>query len=80
VLQANSRNLKAQAGLAKTFFDLHQYTDAASAFGRAVELAPDDPTLRTNMGIALEKLGRAEEAKRAFAEAQRLRSSKPPKP
>lgn len=80
VLQANSRNLKAQAGLAKAFFDLHQYAESASAFGRAVELAPDDPTLHTNMDIALEKLGRTEEAKRAFAEAQGLRSSKSPKP
>jgi Flp pilus assembly protein TadD len=56
-------------------FDLKQYAEAAEAFKRAVDLAPDDPNLCTNMGIALDKTGRVEEAKRAYAEAQRLRSS-----
>lgn len=75
VLQTNPRNLKAQAGLAKTFFDLRQYADAAVAFRRALDLASDDPNLYTSMGIVLDKLGRVDEAKQAYAEAHRLSSS-----
>ena len=75
VLQDDPKNLKALANLATALFTLQHYAQASDAFARAVELAPDDPDLRTNLGIALQKTGRAEEAKKAFADAQRLRTA-----
>ncbi|MBI4615975.1 MAG: O-antigen ligase family protein [Planctomycetes bacterium] len=43
--------------------------DALDAWDRAVELAPWDPSMRTNRGKALKALGRFEEAADDFAEA-----------
>jgi Flp pilus assembly protein TadD len=78
VLQANPKNLKAQANLATTFFDLHRYAEASDAFALAVELSPNDPDLRTNLGIALQRAGRTEESKKAMADARRLRNAPSP--
>lgn len=44
----------------------HEFSDALEAFQRAVEAAPDDPTARYHMGLALEKLGRTAEARTAY--------------
>jgi Flp pilus assembly protein TadD len=73
VLQGDPKNLKAQANLAGTFLAMHRYSEASDAFGRAVALSPDDPDLRTNLAIALQNMGRVDEAKQALAEAKRLR-------
>ena len=79
VLQANPRNLKAQSNLAATYFDLHRYAEASDSFALAVELSPNDPDLRANLGLALQKAGKGEESKKAYAEARRLRTSTPAK-
>jgi Flp pilus assembly protein TadD len=78
ILQANPSNLKAQANLAAALYALHRYADAASAFSRASELSPQDPYLLTNLGTALQKAGKEQEAKQAFAKAFALRNA--PKP
>jgi Flp pilus assembly protein TadD len=54
---------------------LGRYGDASDAFARAAALAPENADLRTNLGIALQKAGRTEDAKKAFAEAERLRAA-----
>jgi len=54
---------------------LRRYADAGNAFMKAIELSPEDPDLRTNYGLCLQKAGHAEEAKKAFAEAERLRAA-----
>jgi serine/threonine-protein kinase HipA len=74
-LQSDPQYLKAQANLAAAHFDLRRYPEASSAFARAVELSPHDPYLRTNLGLALEKAGKTDQAKKAFAEAQSLREA-----
>jgi protein O-GlcNAc transferase len=73
-LQVEPQNLKAQANMAAALFDLRRYSDAAGAFAHAVELSPEAPDLSTN--LALEKAGKTEQAKRAYAEARSLRDSR----
>jgi tetratricopeptide (TPR) repeat protein len=53
-----------------------QWQEAVTAFGKAVELAPDDADLHMNLSIALGNLGRTEEAKKESAEAERQRGNK----
>ena len=74
VLQSDPKNLKAQANLAAAFFTLHRYFEAAAAFSRASQLSPQDPDLLTNLGISLQKAGKEDEAKQAFAKAAALRA------
>jgi tetratricopeptide (TPR) repeat protein len=57
-----------------------EWREAAEAFGKAVELAPQDADLHLNLSIALEGLGRTEEAKKESAEAERLRGGKQTSP
>jgi protein O-GlcNAc transferase len=79
-LQAEPKNLKAQSNLAKALFDLGHFTEACDAYARAIVLSPGSPYLRTNRGLALEKAGRLDEAKKEFEEAKRLAAAedKPP--
>jgi protein O-GlcNAc transferase len=74
-LQTDSKNLQAQSNLASALFSLQRYQEAAAAYSKAIELSPDDPDLRTNLGTALQKSGRDADAKKAFAEADRLRAA-----
>ncbi len=45
---------------------------AEAAFAKAVALAPETPSLRNNLALALQGQGRIAEARAAFAQAQRL--------
>ncbi|MFN8702584.1 MAG: glycosyltransferase [Rhodospirillales bacterium] len=45
---------------------------AEAAFAKAVALAPDVPSLRNNLALALQGQGRVAEARAVFAQAQRL--------
>ena len=67
---------QAQASLAATLLALGRNEDASAAFARAVTLSPADLGLRSNLGIALQKSGRTEEAKKVFAEVERIRASR----
>lgn len=48
------------------------YEQAAAAFRRAVQAAPEDASARTNLGSALHKLGDYDGARKEFEEAIRL--------
>lgn len=79
-LLADPKNLKAQSSLAQALFDLGHFTEASDAYARAIDISPGSPNLHTNRGLALEKAGRLDEAKKEFEEAKRLVASgdKPP--
>jgi serine/threonine-protein kinase len=53
-------------------YEEKRYADAADAFGRAAALLPKDPGLQRNLGDALARLGRAAEARGAYAVAVEL--------
>jgi tetratricopeptide (TPR) repeat protein len=64
------------AALGNSEWKSKQLNEAAASFRRAVELTPDDADLHMNLASVLESLGRAEEAKKEQAEAERLRASR----
>jgi Flp pilus assembly protein TadD len=66
-------DLKAQANFAATLLSAQRYSEACDAFAKAITLSPNDPDLRTNEGIALQKVGRSAEAKEAFDEAAKIK-------
>ena len=45
---------------------------AADDFGRLAQIAPEQPLVHYNLGIALSKRGRIEDAIAAFKEARKL--------
>ena len=53
-------------------YEEKRYADAADAFRRAAALLPKDPGLQRNLGDALARLGRAAEARAAFAVAVKM--------
>lgn len=54
------------------YYDQQRYDAAADAFRRAIALSPNDGLLHGNLGDALARLGRRDEARDAYAEAARL--------
>lgn len=48
------------------------YANAAKRYGAAVAVKPDDPAAYFGLGMALAKLGRDEDARRAYARAREL--------
>jgi tetratricopeptide (TPR) repeat protein len=53
--------------------DLHDYTGAATAYRRALELKPDYAEAALNLGVVLQEAGCIDDAMRAYAQAYRLR-------
>jgi tetratricopeptide (TPR) repeat protein len=51
---------------AQVFAGDHRWSEAASAFREALELAPDDPTVRRGLAETLVQLGRSKEAEPHF--------------
>ena len=50
-------------------YEEHRYADAADAFRRAVAASPKDPGLHRNLGDALARIGRSDEARAAYVRA-----------
>jgi Tfp pilus assembly protein PilF len=70
-LQAEPRNLKAQANMASVLFDLRRYVDAGNAFAKAIAISPKDPDLRTNHALCLQKVGQVGTSKEGICHKRR---------
>jgi Flp pilus assembly protein TadD len=68
-LQARAQAL-IEAG--NTFYCTGDHTTAAKRYAAAAVVKPDDPAAYFGLGMALTKLGRDEEARRAYARAREL--------
>ena len=55
-----------------TFYRAGDHTTAAKRYAAATVVKPDDPAAYFGLGMALTKLGRDEEARRAYARAREL--------
>ena len=72
-LMTEMRSLGAGSqSIAALAFKVGRYELAVSQFRKVVEARPDDPEARVNLGLALSRLGRPGEARKAFSEALRL--------
>jgi cytochrome c-type biogenesis protein CcmH/NrfG len=64
-------NVKAYVAMGNIYFDTNRNADAVTAYKKALELNPDDPNVRTDMGVCLKRLGRIDEAVSEFKKASR---------
>lgn len=65
-------NLKAWISLGNDYFDSRQPRKAVQAYGRALELEPDNPDVLTDQGIMYRALGWYDRALANFEKAQKL--------
>jgi tetratricopeptide (TPR) repeat protein len=71
LLEAEPRNLQVLSRLAHIHHDAGMWDQAISYYQRALEIAPTDPNLLTDMGICYQGLQQFEKALELFSEAQR---------
>jgi tetratricopeptide (TPR) repeat protein len=63
------KNLAAWAELGNLYFDTDQPQEAIEAYGRYLAIKPDNPDVRTDMGIMYRKLGQFDKALEEFKKA-----------
>lgn len=58
--------------LGNLYFDVQNWSGAAEAYGRFLDLEPERPDVLSDLGVSLQRLGRAQEALAMFDRAQEL--------
>jgi len=71
-IRLNPLYIGAMLNLSSTYTRLHEHGKSLEILSRAGDLAPGDPRIWSNKGVALEMLGRTEEALYAYERASRL--------
>ena len=69
IVREQPQNLNAWVQLAHTLFDADQPMEAVKAYGRALELQPDDADLLTDQGVMYRRLGWYDQAVKNFKRA-----------
>ena len=71
IIAKDPKNLRANIMLGNIYFDTGRNEEAVKAYRVALQVAPDNPDLRTDMGICLRRLGRVDEAIEEFRMASK---------
>lgn len=71
-IQADPRQLDPVRELAHLYHDAGMWSDAISVYEKAVELAPDNPDLWTDLGVCLQEMNQLDRALESFRHAQKL--------
>jgi cytochrome c-type biogenesis protein CcmH/NrfG len=71
ILKKDPKNLSAWAELGNLYFDTDQPKEAIEAYRKYLAIKPDNPNVRTDMGIMFRKLGDFDRAIQEFREAAR---------
>ncbi|HEX9052099.1 MAG TPA: tetratricopeptide repeat protein [Anaeromyxobacter sp.] len=71
VVARDPKNYEAWVQLGNDFFDTHQAQKAVEAYGRALELKPNDPNVLTDQGVMYRALGQFDKAIANFAKANK---------
>lgn len=71
IVARDPRNVMAWIQLGNDFFDTHQAQKAIEAYGRALELRPNDPNVLTDQGVMYRALGQFDKAIKNFEQASR---------
>jgi tetratricopeptide (TPR) repeat protein len=76
-VQMEPHNAEAWYGLGRLRYSQQRYGDAKSAFGRALELAPESVKVENNLGLALEATDDLDGAGAAYRKAIAMQASMP---
>ena len=71
ILKKDPKNLPAWVELGNLYFDTDQPKEAIDAYSRYLAVKPDNPDVRTDMGIMYRKLGQFDRALEEFRKAAR---------
>jgi tetratricopeptide (TPR) repeat protein len=71
IVVRDPRNVQAWIQLGNDYFDSHQAQKAIEAYGRALELKPNDPDVLTDQGVMYRALGQFDKAIANFEKANR---------
>jgi cytochrome c-type biogenesis protein CcmH/NrfG len=66
ILQKDPKNLSAWVELGNTYFDTNQPQESIDAYSKYLAMKPDNPDVRTDMGIMYRKLGDYDRAIKEF--------------
>ena len=72
IVAADPRNRQAWVQLGNDCFDTGQFQKAVDAYGKALELKPDDPNVLTDQGVMYRQLKQYDRAIANFEKAQQL--------
>lgn len=71
IVARDPKNVQAWIQLGNDYFDTHQAQKAIEAYGRALELGPNDPNVLTDQGVMYRALGQFDKAIANFEKASR---------
>jgi tetratricopeptide (TPR) repeat protein len=74
VLREDPKNLRAWLKLGDIYFDYNKYREASEAYQQYLSIKPENPDVRTKMGMMLRGLGDFDGAIEAFRRASRINS------
>ncbi len=72
VLARDPKNVQAWIQLGNAYFDTGQPQKSVEAYGRALELKPDDPDVLTDQGVMYRALGQFDKALSNFEKANKV--------
>jgi len=72
IVQEQPQNFNAWVQLAHSLFDANQPMEAVKAYGRALELQPDNADLLTDQGVMFRRLGWFDQAVKNFERAAQV--------
>jgi cytochrome c-type biogenesis protein CcmH/NrfG len=72
IVKKDPKNLPAWVELGNLYFDTDQPKEAIDAYSRYLAVKPDNPDVRTDMGIMCRKLGQFDRALEEFRKAARI--------
>jgi len=71
IVARDPKNVQAWVRLGNDFFDTHQPQKAVEAYGRALELQPNDPNVLTDQGVMYRELRQYDKAIQNFEKASK---------
>ncbi|BCS53787.1 tetratricopeptide repeat protein [Geobacter sp. SVR] len=72
IVAADPKNLNAWISLGNDYFDTEQAQKAINAYGKALEIQPNNPNVLTDQGVMFRKVGWYDKALANFEKAQKI--------